>query len=242
MAMKKMFLLCACMLASVSGLAQGIDGVSPLNDINAIKRDTSYIYAEATMMDAVEAQSGARAILELKLYDWLRSQNLEDNLDSLVSSSKDKWFDFVTRRGNYNRVFVYVEKSAFLFVVEESEPVVEPEPMVDDPVTIMEDFLRLELTDDEETMASIHRFSSIELYIKSLKEEQRLKAYGKYASLPVDESCYLFVYDRDGDIVAVLRQTEDGSYFNLREKTDDDIRNYKNCGAIWFQLKMKQNY
>lgn len=73
MAMKKTVLLWTCLLASVSVHAQSPDGVDPQNDINAIKRDTSYIYAETTMKDAVEAQSGARALLELKLYDWLRS-------------------------------------------------------------------------------------------------------------------------------------------------------------------------
>ena len=104
-----MVLLWSCLLASVSGRAQVSDSVDPLNDINAIKRDTSYIYAEATMKDAVEAQSGARAILELKIYDWLRNKYPEVNSDSLVLNSKDKWFDLVTRRGEYNRAFVYVD-------------------------------------------------------------------------------------------------------------------------------------
>lgn len=241
MAMKKMFLLWTCLLACVSGQAQGIDGVDPLNDINAIKRDTSYIYAESTMKDAIEAQSGARAVLELKLYDWLRNKHPQLNADSLVNLSKGNWLDLVTRRGQYNRVFVYVDKRLFVPVVE-PEPEEEPDSVVDDPVSIMEDFLKLELTEDEETMAGIYRFSNIEPYIKGLKESERLKAYGKYASLPEDDSCYLFVYNRDGDVVAVLRQTEDGNHFNLREKKDDNVRNYKNCGAIWFQLKKKQNY
>ena len=175
------------------------------------------------------------------IYDWLRNKYPEVNSDSLVLNSKDKWFDLVTRRGEYNRAFVYVDKREVLPVVEKPEPV-ESNSVADDPVTIMEDFLRLELTDDEETMAGIYNFGSIEPYIKGLKENQRLKAYGKYASLPEEDFCYLFVYNRDGNVVAVLRQAEDGSFFNLREKKDDNVRNYKNCGAIWFQLKKKQNY
>ena len=241
--MKKKVLLCICLLASTYSQAQSVDGVDPLNDINAIKRDASYIYAEATMMDAVEAQSGAHALLELKLYDWLRSQHPEVNSDSLVSDSKGHWFDLVTRRGKYNRVFSYVDKRKVLPVVEEPVPVVDDsEPVVDDPVSIMDDFLRLELTDDEETMAGIYRFANIEPYIKGLMEEQRVKAYGKYASLPEDAPCYLFVYNKDGDVVAVLRQTEDGNHFNLREKRDDNVRYYKNCGALWFQIKNNKSY
>ena len=228
MAMKKIVLLLTYLFASVPGQAQGVESVDSLNDINAIKRDTSYIYAETTMKDAIEAQSSARAILELKLCEWLRSKYPGLNADSLVSQSKKVWCDFVTRRGKYKRVFVFVSKDRVLPVVEEPELVKEKPPVP-------------ELTADEERMADIHDFSSIEPYINGLKNKGRLKAYGKYASLPEETSCYLFVYNGNGEVVAVLCQAEDGSYFNLRKKEDDNVRNYKNCGAIWFQLKEKQN-
>ena len=231
MAMKKTILLWVYLFISAPGQAQGINGVDSLNNINAIKRDTSYIYAEATMKDAIEAQSCAKAILEMKINDWLRDEHPELNSDSLVSNSRDKWFDIVTRRGKYKRAFVYVDKRILFSVAEESEP--------EDSVAMKEDSLRLELTDDEKIMVGINRFSNIEPYIKVLKEEQRIKAYGKYASLPEEDSCYLLVYNSDGDVVAVLRQAVGGSHYNLREKKDDNVRNYKNCGAIWFQLKDK---
>ena len=226
--MKKTFLLWVYLFISAPGQAQSINGVDSLNNINAIKRDTSYIYAEATMKDAIESQSSARAILELKLGEWLRNKYPSLNADSLVNLSKESWHDLVTRRGKYKRVFVFVSKDSVLPVVEKPEPVKEEPPMP-------------ELTADEERMAQIHRFISIEPFINDLKDEGRLKAYGKYASLPEDDPCYLFVYNKEGEVVAVLRQAEDGSHFNLREKKDCNLRSYKNCGAIWFQLKEKQN-
>jgi hypothetical protein len=233
MAMKKTFLLWVYLFISAPGQAQSINGVDSLNNINAIKRDTSYIYAEATMKDAIEAQSCAKAILEMKINDWLRDEHPKLNSDSLASNSRDKWFEIVTRRGKYKRAFVYVDKRILFSVAEEPKP--------EDPVSMKEDSLRLELTDDEKIMVGINRFSNIEPYIKGLTEEQRIKAYGKYASHPEEGSCYLFVYNSDGDVVAVLRQAEDGSHFNLREKKDDNVRNYKKCGAFWFQLKERQN-
>lgn len=224
--MKKIVLLWSFLLVCFYGQAQDVGSVDPLNDINAIKRDTSFIYAEATMIDAVEAQSGARAVLELKLYDWLRSKYPSENVDSLVAQSKGKWRDLLTRRGKYNRVFVFVNKQKVL------PEVVLPDPMEEVQIPIEE-----ELTADEEVLTGILRFSGIEPYIKDLKNQERLLSYGKYATLPDNVSCYLFIYDRDGAVVSVLRQGEDGSYFNLREKRDDHVRNYKNCGAIWFQFK-----
>ena len=86
-------------------------------------------------------------------------------------------------------------------------------------------------------MSAIDSFGRIEPYVNRLKEEGRLRAYGKYASLPENEPCYIFVYDRDGNIVAVLRQSENGLHYNLRSQNDDNVKNYKNCGAIWLQLK-----
>jgi hypothetical protein len=231
MAMKKIVLLGACLLASVSSQAQATEHADSLNDINAIKRDTIFIYAESTMKDAVEAMSGAHAILELKIYDWLRSKHPGENAEVLVNDSKKEWSDILSRRGMYNRAFVYVSKRDVLPMVEVPEPV-----EVEDTVPVLEEVLVPELTPDEETMAAIFKFDEIEPYIKGLKSEGRLHAYGKYASMPEDDPCYMFIYDKEGSVVAVLRQLEGGKHYNLRTLKDDNIRNYKNCGAIWLQF------
>lgn len=228
--MKKFVLLGICLLGYLSVQAQEEGGVDSMNDINVIKRDTSFVYAESTMKDALEAQSGAKAILELKLLDWLRSSYPDENAQVLVSNSKDKWFSQLTKRGRYNRIFVYVNKRDLIPLPEEpTTEEVEQEPVI-------EEALVPELTSDEEAMAAIVRFDDIEPYVKGLKEEGRIHAYGKYASLPMDDPCYMFVYDKDGSVVAVLRQSEEGQYLNLRTLKEDNVKNYKNCGAIWFQL------
>lgn len=230
--MKKILFIGVSFLLGISGQAQNIGRVDSSDDINTIKRDTSFIYAESTMKDAVEAQSGAHAILELKLHDWLRSKHREENADLLVSNSKEKWVDLLTSRGNYNRLFVYVKKCDVLPVVEVAPDEAEPEQH-----PVFEEVLVPGLTPDEEEMVEIDRFDQIEPYIMRMKEEKRIRTYGKYASLPEDVACYIFVYDRDGDVVAVLRQTEEIQHINLRTMGEDNVRNYKNCGAIWFRLK-----
>ena len=229
--MKKLLLLCSYLMVCASGQSQGMVGDGPLNDINAIKRDTTFIYAESTMRDALEALSGAKAILELKLFDWLHNKYPGENAEVLVAESKEKWYSMLAKRGGYNRSFVYVSKKDVLPVIEE------PAPFEELPEPVFEEVLVPELTSDEETMAAIVNFDEIEPYVKGLKTEQRIKAYGKYASLPEDDPCYMFVYDKEGSVVAVLRQSEDGLHFNLRTLKEDNVRNYKNCGAIWLQLK-----
>ena len=225
MAIKKKLLLWASLISSLSVQAQGIERIDTLDDINAIKRDTSFIYAESTMKDVLEAHTGAQALLQLKIIEWLRFNHPELDSESLVTNSKEKWFSLLTKRGAYNRLFVYVNKRDIVPIKEEPEPVFEEEQI-------------LPLTPEEETMAvSIVRFENIEPYVKGLKADGQLKAYGKYASLPQDDSCYMFVYNREGNIEAVLRQTEDGKHFNLRTMKEDNVHNYKNCGAIWLQFK-----
>ena len=135
--MKKNILLGACLFVCVTSQAQANDGVDPLNDINAIKRDTSYIYAEATMKDAVEAKSGARAVLELKIYDWLRNSYPGKNADSLITQSKNHWYDLLTNRGNYNRVLAFVSKQVIVPIQKPKERTVEDPYSQQDKITFI---------------------------------------------------------------------------------------------------------
>ena len=94
----------------------------------------------------------------------------------------------------------------------------------------------LELTLEEKQMKQIKSFYDVEPYIKGLKSNGRLKEYGKYATMPADADCHLFVYDKQGNISALIRKIGTTQY-NLNTLKEDNVKNYKNCGAIWFQLK-----
>lgn len=229
--MKKLLLLFAYLLAPIHSQAQGVDECDSDSAINVIKLDTTFVYAESTMRDGIEALSGAKAILELKIHEWLRNINSNENAGLLVLNSKDKWCNLLTARGNYKRVFVYVRKSDVLPSYGETAPIMA------DIIPDQEEESDHVLTIEEEDMAAIDTFDALEPYVKEMKGKGRVEAYGKYASLPEYTLCYIFVYDRDGIVLAVLRQSEDGKYLNLRNQEEDNIRYYKNCGAIWLQLK-----
>ncbi len=220
-------------------------------NINKVKRDTMYIYAEATMKDLNEAYNGARAILEMKVGDWVREQHPTEGIEVCIVKAKEHFIQLETRRGDFYRAFVYVRKSDIMPVADKSEvtvfevaPVVQAnQPQAAPAIIISEDAPIeekkapiLELTSEEKQMKQVRSFYEVEPYIKGLKSKDKLIAYGKYATMPENEYCHLFVYDKQGNISALLRKTGDIQY-NLNTLKEDNVKNYKNCGAIWFQLK-----
>ena len=223
--------------------------VDVAKNINKIKRDTMYIYAEATMKDLNEAYNGARAILEMKVGDWVHSQYPNEAIELCIVKAKEHLLQLETRRGDFYRAFVYVRKCDIMPVADRSEvtvfevpPVGSSTPLATTPSIVVseeapiENAPVLELTSEEEQMRQIRTFNEIEPYIKSLKSKGVLKNYGKYATMPEQEDCYLFVYDQQGSISALIRKSGQNQY-NLNTLRHDNVKNYKNCGAIWFQLK-----
>ena len=94
-------------------------------------------------------------------------------------------------------------------------------------------FQRTPLEDD---ILAISHAQNIQPFIKKLQSENRILRFGKYADMPSDINCYLFVYDRNMNIPAYLRK-EGAIYINLKTGEMDDVANYKGCGAIWFRIR-----
>jgi hypothetical protein len=189
--------------------------------ISKVKRDTTYLYAEATMKEKEQAFKSAHSLLGMKVREWLESQEAAMTIDSLVAKAEKGSVELEARRGDYCRAFVYIKKSDVLPVRNDNE--------VFNPNLVA-------LTADERNMTGITQFDDIEPYVKGLEANGRVKAYGKYATMPKTEKCHVFIYDRQGDIKAVLR-VQPGSQLNLRTLRQDNIKNYKNHGALWLQLK-----
>lgn len=240
-----LFIIVGCLSAN----AQATNDV--VKNINKIKRDTMYIYAESTTKELGEAYNNARALLEVQVGDWVRKQFPSENIEVCIVKAKDHLMQLDTRRGELYRAFVYVKKNDILPVSDKSEVAVlevgtvkKPEQSKVVPAIIVEESVPsevekipvLELTPDEKQMKLIKSFYDVEPYIKGLKSKGRLKGYGKYATMPNDANCHLFVYDKQGNISALLRKNGNTQY-NLNTLKEDNIKNYKNCGAIWFQLK-----
>lgn len=239
MAMKRIISVISCMLLSVSLMAQQDELAKQIGNI---KRDTIYIYAEATMKDQKEALDGARAILDVKVSDWIH-QKSTDSVEVRIARAKEHTHEIQTMRGEYCRAFVYVSKNDILPVADKKiVPVAAPAPKVEEVKTPKVEAAPapkvevIKLTADEEKMKSITSFYDIQPYIESLKKEGRIDTYGKYSTMPKDGDCHLFVYDKQGKVVAALRKTGD-NVLNISTLKGDNIKNYNECGAIWFRIK-----
>lgn len=97
-----------------------------------------------------------------------------------------------------------------------------------------------ELTENEKSVCSevkpLKSFFRIRDVLVPLKEKGLITEYGKYATLKNPEDAFLIIYDSNGRIQALLgKGTEKRK--NLNTGKEDSIRNYPDCGAIWFKVK-----
>ena len=248
--------------------------------INEVKRDTAFLYAEATMTNPDSASLGAKAILEVLVREWANREFPDSQIELCLAKAQEHTNEIVALRGrNMYRAFVYVDKRKIMLSSSKSEnipsqnlvkkdtlqqsveavsienehtsfplmtktDVVEPEfnKTVDIPKPSSSQSVRetplLKLTYLEEQMVAIRQFEDIQPFITNLYNERRVDSngYGKYSTLPVTGDCYLFVYNRQGNVVATLKRT-DGNYINLNTLQSDALSRFSECGAIWLQLK-----
>lgn len=249
MAMKRLLFIIAIVISNLL-ICKAQTAADVTKNINKVKRDTMYIYAESTTKDLSEAYNNARAILEMQVGEWVRKQHPSEGIEVCIVKAKEHFLQLDTRRGELYRAFVYVKKSDIMPVADKSEvtvlevaPAVQPDQpkpqhaiIVEETPVEVEATPVLELTSEEKQMKLVRSFYEVEPYIKGLKSKGCLNAYGKYATMPTKEDCHLFVYDKQGNISALLRKSGDKQY-NLNTLKEDNVKNYKNCGAIWFQLK-----
>lgn len=189
--------------------------------INALKLDTTLIYAEATMKSLRDAEEGANLLFEANVAEWTIKEFGEEYVEQVIENARRYRDEIQKPRGNYFRIFVYVKKDS-----------IEVEHMR--PLEVKE--VKIMLNEEELEMVTLDSFYKIEPYIKLLENKGKLKAYGKFKNLPNNDLCYLFIYNKEGEIVAVMKHTAD-KVINLKTLEQDIVTNYKNCGAIWFQLK-----
>ena len=91
--------------------------------------------------------------------------------------------------------------------------------------------------DDEaiESIKQVKSFFDLEKVLPRLKEEGKVTAYGKYATMTSPETSYLIIYDAAGNIRALLGKGTD-ERTNLKTGEADSTDNYHGCGAIWFTV------
>lgn len=231
--------------------------------INAIKKNSNYIYGDATMPTLADAVSFAYETLQKEIQEWAQRDSITLKVKSAIeiNSLADT---IMTRRADMYRVFAYVRKSDLIQIADtiktESQPIIKDEPQVNidkHPVSKSKEMTKTKdsLINDSIKQVIKHRFGGKKHYqsdallrIKEaknffelkeimlpLKEKGDIIDYGKYATIKHPEQCYLIVYDPAGNIRALLDKGGEIRK-NLKNGNDDSISNYRGCGAIWFTL------
>lgn len=236
--------------------------VAQTADINKIKKSRNYITAQAASSISLDdASEIARTTLNLEIEQWLKERG-ENDIAGFVAKSKENISVINTRRGSIFRSFVYVKKKEILPYYQDEDIVMDsattasivavqtvPESQqkvdtVKTPVTVTETpdiVLNISpafvITEVEKEMLDVRTFGELEAFLKNKMSAGKLDKdnIGKYATMPSHTSCHVFIYNRQGEVPACLRVTQD-DIRNLRTGNKDSIQNYSGCGAMWFIL------
>lgn len=207
-----------------------------LEKINSIKKNSGYLYGEATVSTQEQATTLAYEELQREVYAWLQN-------DSLSVRDINRLSDTVmVRIVNVYRVFAYVEKSKL-----KPAPTLDSTPdstLFTDSVRQViqkrffgkEGMMKQRQSDALLRLKKAKNFFELKEIMQPLKEKGDILDYGKYATVEHPELCYLIVYDPAGNICALLGKGKEVRQ-NLKTGKDDSINNYRGCGAIWFTLR-----
>ena len=102
--MKRLFIItiCFCLFQMASAMDEDT------RRINAIKKDTTFLYADVTMRTQEEAMSRANEQLRQEIQDWNKNPHLTSHFSLIV-----------TRRVEMYRVFVYISKDSLRLLPKE---------------------------------------------------------------------------------------------------------------------------
>lgn len=238
---RKRFYLCILTL----GIAWGVFAANDrAEQINAVKKNSSYLYGEATMSTQEEAMMVAYERLQGEVISWAQNDSIKIKDISPISDT------ITTRRAEMYRVFAYVEKSKLKHIVDSisshdsSCQTKKDSMLMTDSVRMIIDkqFFGKEGKMKQRTNDALLRikkaknFFELKTIMQPLKEKGDIIDYGKYATATHPETCYLIVYDPAGNICALLGKGEDVRQ-NLKTGKPDSVHNYRGCGAIWFTLR-----
>jgi len=226
-------------------------------EINDIKRNESYIYAEATDADAEKAFEMARDLLISFMGEYAQQQHeLSDEERELIAKNADRLQRMQMPRGQQTRVFVYIAKTDVLSTTAPApQPKAEPKPAVKaEPKPAPKPEVKTVLAEPKprtqpqpQTVAGSWQEKVIQdllncetlaqgkAMLNRLKAEYRVKRTGYMSACTNPAACYLLVGDAQGNLRTVL-SPGDGERTNLRTKAADTLDNYDANTAIWFQL------
>lgn len=232
---------------------------SLVDSINDIKRNMAFIYGEATEENRQHADSLARTDLLLNIQGWIL-KNTEQVADEDLDRRISRYIKTISmKRADRIRVFVYVQKYDVMPLLADigihfsdstardvlhtpKKERVDTEKLLATSKKLSEIFAQS--SDKPRTRNEVLNkilkakdFFELRTTLKTLIDQKAITSYGKGKTNKQPENCYWVIYDRAGNIKAVLGKGKDKRK-NLKTNRDENLSNYegKGFGAIWFQI------
>lgn len=209
--------------------------------INSIKKDKAYLYAEITTDNQQSALDLAEDMLNQEINKYVAEQKkLRSAQNILLRNTQEIMESISLPRGNMFRAFKFVKKSDIM-AADNAEVRVNTQPADTQGnkasgATTLKSSVQTVTTESakrNETIArllAVSKFADLSAVFKQLKQEGRIGQYAKIKELTNPEQFVLVIYNREGNIEAVL--SEGSARTNLRTGQADNVSNYPGRGAI----------
>lgn len=197
-------------------------------EVNRIKKNPSqYLYVE--MLDSIEdvAITKAQHYLAEEIDNYVAEQKSLKNSPNIVAVNR-KQIITMPRGNNYFRAFAYIKKSDIM--AADNAVVIGNAKRSQSREKSTENLLSSKRQSTINRLLQLKRFSELESCLNQLKSEGQISKFGKQKTLGNLEPYVLIIYNREGDIEAIL--SEGPQRINLQSGEKDSISNYKERGAF----------
>ena len=232
-------------------------GQSNIQEINAIKRNKSYIYAEATLATEKEASDLAQELLVKYIEDYLEEDSLKKSYPNyVVKDIVGKREKLSMKRGEMIRVFLYVNKEDIipaknLMTLQKEESKQRPEKNLQKKsmATRKENNTKTEPPSEmsKSTTTTSNQPSVVTELLKALtakdalatldrlKSEYKVKRYGSYEECKNISTAYWLILSDNNKVCAILGKGQD-ERIDYVTNTYSSLKAYSGKSAVWFTL------
>ncbi len=230
--MKKIILGCLMMSFALSVFSQSVE--EQKKKINAVKKIDAYIYAEATLENEQDAFDLAQELLYQRVNEYAaQKKKFKDAKEAVIMNQNYATEQIRLPRGNMYRAFLFVKKTDI--IPTENAVVGRRKAESSQGESSFEVIQNNSREATLNAILSLKTLSETRTKLAQLKQEGRVISYAGYKDLANPENFILIIYDKQGEVKAVLSEGKQRT--NLKTKVPDEIKNYKGTGAVGVKIK-----
>lgn len=250
MRVKQIFILLVCILCITD-----LFGQSASSRINSIKRDTKYLYEDATAETEEDAYQMAYQGLTLRIQEYVNTKKKFKDADNiLVNNIKQHCEQISMTRGDLFRVFLYVKisdidpaenieviaKEEISYVeqtpVQEEQPAEPAAEAADEQVktVFIDDIEKAWQRDAIKRLADSGNATKAQATLSRMKAEYKIKKYGALDTCSNIAASWIIVLDDDMNVVALLAPDQNGKRPDYISGTMKSLKDFSGYSAIWF--------